>query len=84
MRRAVKDDKNQHLNYRWSNKAGLQIFHNIIMTRLIHKTITKAAITKLFGLHHLQLVKKKWASGWADKKVDILTFSTSTFYNKTC
>ena len=83
MRRAVKDDKNQHLNYRWS-KAGLQIFHNIIMTRLIHKTITKAAITKLFGLHHLQLVKKKWASGWADKKVDILNFSTSTFYNKTC
>ena len=83
MRRAVKDDKNQHLNYRWS-KAGLQIFHNIIMTRLIHKTITKAAITKLFGLHHLQFVKKKWASGWADKKVDILNFSTSTFYNKTC
>ena len=83
MRRAVKDDKNQHLNYRWS-KAGLQIFHNIIMTRLIHKAITKAAITKLFGLHHLQLVKKRWTSGWADKKVDILTFSTSTFCNKTC
>ena len=52
----------------------MQIFHNTKMTGLIHKTITKAAITKLYGLHHLQLVKKRHTSGQADKKVDILTF----------
>ena len=61
----------------------MQIFHNTVMAGLFHKTITKAAITKLFGLHHLQLIKKRRASRQADKKVDILTFSTSTFYNKT-
>ena len=54
----------------------LQIFRNTIMTGLIHKTITKVAITKLFGLRHLQLVKKRWASGRADKKVDVLTSTT--------
>ena len=48
----VKDDRDQYLNYRQS-EAGLQIFHSTIMTGLIHKTITKAAITKLFGLPHL-------------------------------
>ena len=72
---AVKDDKDQYLNYR-RYKAGLQIFYNTIMTGLIHKTITKAPITKFFGLQHLQLVKKRRASGPADKKVDILTFFT--------
>ena len=46
----------------------MQIFHNTIMTALIHKTMTKAAITKLFGLLHLQLVKKRRASGRADKR----------------
>ena len=61
----------------------MQMFRNTLMTGLIHKTITKAPITKLFGLRHLQLVKKRRASGRADKKVYILTFSTSTFYNKT-
>ena len=57
----------------------MQIFHNTIMTGLIHKTITRTAITKLFGLHHLQLVKMGRARGRADKKVDILTFFTSTY-----
>ena len=77
----VKDDKDQHLNYRRS-KAGLQIFHNTIMTGLIHKTVTKAAILKFFGLRGLQFVKKRRASGRADKKVVILTFSPSAFYSK--
>ena len=64
----------------------MQIFHNTIMTGLIHnydrfitETITRTAITKLFGVRHLQLVKKRRAGGRADKKVDILTFSTSTY-----
>ena len=57
----------------------MQIFHNTIMTGSIHKTITRTAITKLFGLHHLQLVKMGWAKGRVDKKVDFLTFSTSTY-----
>ena len=61
----------------------MQIFYNTIMTGLIHKTITKAPITKLFGLRHLQLVKKRRACGRADKKVYILTFSTSTLQGKT-
>ena len=75
----VKDNKDQYQNYRWS-KGGLQIFCNIIITKAtITKPITKATITKLFGLHHLQLVRNGQASGWADKKVDISTFSTSTF-----
>ena len=52
----AKDDKDQHFNYR-RPKVGLQIFHNTIMTGLIHKILTKATITKLFGLHRLQLVK---------------------------
>ena len=78
----VKDYKDQHLNYRQS-KAGLQIFHNTIMTGLVHKTKADTNITKLFGLHHLQLVKKRQTSWRADKKVGILMFSTSTFYNKT-
>ena len=78
----VKDDKDENLNYRWS-KAGLQIFHNTIMIELIYKTITKATIIKVIGLRRLQLVQKRRASGRADKKVYILTFSTSTFYNKT-
>ena len=38
--------------------------------------MNKVAITKLFCLCHLQLVKKRWASGRADKKVDVLTFTT--------
>ena len=46
----------------------MQILHNAIMTGLIHKTITRTAITKLFGLHHLQLVKMGQARGRADKK----------------
>ena len=66
-----KGDKDQHLNYRRS-KAGRQIFHN---SGLIHKTIIKAAIIKFFGLRRLQLVETSRASGRADKKVDILTFS---------
>ena len=49
------------------------------MTGLIYKTITMTTITKLFGLHQLQLVKMGPARGQADKKVDILTFSTSTY-----
>ena len=53
------------------------------MTGLIHKTINKATTAKLFGLRHLHLVEKRRASGRPDKKVDILTFSTSNFYNKT-
>ena len=57
----------------------MQIFHNTIMTGLIYKTITRTTITKLFGLHQLQLVKMGRARGQADKKVDILTFSTSTY-----
>ena len=57
----------------------MQIFQNTIMTGLIHKTTTRTTITKLFGLHHLQLVKMGQARGQADKKVDILTFSTSTY-----
>ena len=61
----------------------MQIFRNTIMTGLIHETITKAAITKFFGLRRLQLVKKRRASGSANKKVDILSFSSFTFYNKT-
>ena len=44
----IKYDKDQNFNYRWS-RAGLQIFHNTTMTGLIHETITKAAITKLFS-----------------------------------
>ena len=67
----VKGDKDQRLNYRQS-KAGRQIFRN---SGLIHKTISKAAIIKFFGLRRLQLVKTSRASGRADKKVDILTFS---------
>ena len=50
----------------------MQIFHNTIMAGLIHKTITKALITKLFGLHHLQLVKKRLTVGGQIKK---FTFS---------
>ena len=57
----------------------MQIFHNTIMTGLIHKTITRTTITELFGLDHLKLVKMGWARGQADKKFDILTFSTSTY-----
>ena len=52
------------------------------MTGLFHKTITKAAITKLFGLRHLRLIKMGQGSGQADKKFHILTFSAATFYNK--
>ena len=72
----VKYGKDRHFNYRWS---GAGLFHNKAMVGLIHE----AAITKLFGLRHLQWVKKKRGSGRADKKVTILTFSASTFYNKT-
>ena len=61
----------------------MQIFHNTILTGSIHETITKTAITKVFGLHHLQLVKNRQNSGWAYKNVDIFNFSTSTCYNKT-
>ena len=46
----------------------MQIFHNTIMTASIHKTMTKAAITKLFALLHLRLVKNRRASGQADEK----------------
>ena len=49
------------------------------MTGLIHKTKTRTTITKLFGVRHLHLVKKRQAGGRADKKVDILSFSTSTY-----
>ena len=49
------------------------------MTGLIHKKITRTTITKIFGLQHLQLVKMGQARGRADKKVDVLTFSTSTY-----
>ena len=56
----------------------MQIFHNTIMIGLIYKTI-RTTITKLFGLHQLQLVKMGRARGQADKKVDILTFSTSAY-----
>ena len=75
----VKDDKDQHFTYRLS-KVGLHanIPQYNIMTGLIHKTITRTAITKLFGVLHL-LVKKRQAGGQANKKVDILTFSTSTY-----
>ena len=78
----VKDDKDQHFDYRWS-KAGM--YANIPQynnDRVIHKTITKVAIIKLFGLRQLQLVKKRRSSGRTDKKVDILIFSTSSFYSK--
>ena len=77
----VKDDKDQHFTYRRS-KVGLHANipqYSNDTTGLIHKTITRTIITKLFGLRHLQLVKKRRASGWADKKVGILTFSTSTY-----
>ena len=57
----------------------MQIFHNTVMTGLIYKTITRTTIIKLFGLHQLQLVKMVRARGQADKKVDNLTFSTSTY-----
>ena len=57
----------------------MQIFHSTIMTGLIHKTVTRTTITKLFGLHHLQLVEMGRDRGQADKKVDILTISTSTY-----
>ena len=78
----VKDDTDQHFTYRLS-KVGLHAnipqYNN---AGLIHKTITRTAITKLFGVLHL-LVKQKEAGrragGQADKKVDILTFSTSTY-----
>ena len=73
----VKDDKNQHFIYR--RNIPQKIFHNTRMTGLIYKTITRTAMTKLFGLHHVQLVKKRRASGRADKKVGILTFYTSTY-----
>ena len=36
----VKDDKDQHFNYR-QPKVGLQIFHNTTRTGLIYKTLTK-------------------------------------------
>ena len=47
----------------------MQIFHNTIITGLIHKTITRTTITKLFGVLHLQLVKKDRASGQAEKNL---------------
>ena len=51
-----KDDENQHFNYS-QPKVALQIFHNTIITGLIHKALTKATITKLFGLYQSHLVK---------------------------
>ena len=44
----VKCDEYEHFNYRRS-RAELQIFHDTAMIELIHETITKAAIIKLFG-----------------------------------
>ena len=38
------------------------------MTGLIHQTITKGVITKLFGLRHLQIVKKGGPAGGQIKK----------------
>ena len=36
----VKDDKDQHFNYR-QPRVGLQIFHNTARTGLIYKTLSK-------------------------------------------
>ena len=52
----VKDDENQHFNYS-QPKVAQQIFHNTVITGLIHKALTKAAITKLFGLCQSHLAK---------------------------
>ena len=52
----------------------MQIFHNTIMTGSIHETITKTAITKVFGLHHLQLVKTGRTVGGNIKKLTFLIF----------
>ena len=41
----VKDDEDQYFNYRRPN-VRQQILHNTIMTRLIHKTLTKATINQ--------------------------------------
>ena len=52
----VKDNKDQHVKNMWP-KVGLQIFYNATMTRLIHKTLCKAANTKLFSSSQSQLMK---------------------------
>ena len=44
------------LKNRWP-KVGLQIFCNATLTRLIHKTLSKAASTKLFTSSQSQLMK---------------------------